>query len=176
VLTGSSGTGKSSLLQAFVIPEMREGTPPCTVLLLRSYEDRLPNSPPSREPGVIWTKPPADLNTLKWDQLLPVQSNNSASRVPMPAWSSFSISSRNLSFLTPPTPARRASRHARVSPGSSAGKRDPMAFTLLLPCAPLQDLPGIPRRAAASASVNWQDVPPSARATLPSSQCAGHRF
>jgi hypothetical protein len=72
VLTGSSGTGKSSLLQAFVIPELREGTPPCSVLLLRSFEDPLAELRRRLvEPGVIWTKPPAGLDALSWDELVP---------------------------------------------------------------------------------------------------------
>jgi Leucine-rich repeat (LRR) protein len=72
VLTGNSGTGKSSLLQAFVIPELREGTPPCTILLVRSFEDTFTELRRRlAEPGVIWSEPPADLRTLTWDKLLP---------------------------------------------------------------------------------------------------------
>jgi Leucine-rich repeat (LRR) protein len=71
VLTGNSGTGKSSLLQAFVIPELREGKPPCTVLLVRSFEDPLVElCRRLAEPGVIWTKPPSDLEALGWGDLL----------------------------------------------------------------------------------------------------------
>lgn len=72
VLTGTSGTGKTSLIQAFVIPELREGTPPYTVLLLRSFEDPLAELRRRLvEPGVIWTKPPAGLEALTWETLLP---------------------------------------------------------------------------------------------------------
>lgn len=71
VLTGGSGTGKSSVLQAFVLPVLREGTPPCTSLLLRSYEDPLVELRRQLAlPGVIWAKPPAGVATLGWDELL----------------------------------------------------------------------------------------------------------
>jgi hypothetical protein len=40
VLSGSSGTGKTSLLQAFVIPELCESKPPFTVLLIRGFDIR----------------------------------------------------------------------------------------------------------------------------------------
>jgi len=72
VLTGSSGTGKSSLLQAYVIPELRQDTPPLTVLLLRSYEDPLVELRRQlTAPGVIWEKTPADAANQDWTALLP---------------------------------------------------------------------------------------------------------
>jgi hypothetical protein len=39
VLSGLSGTGKTSLLEAFVIPELRESKPSCTVLLIRGFDN-----------------------------------------------------------------------------------------------------------------------------------------
>lgn len=41
ILTGLSGTGKSSLLSAFVIPALREGKSPSTVVLVRSFDNPL---------------------------------------------------------------------------------------------------------------------------------------
>jgi hypothetical protein len=65
-LTGASGTGKSSLLAAWVIPKlMREGH---VVIQLRGYEQLLERiTDRILEPGLIWTQPPgsdADLRLL----------------------------------------------------------------------------------------------------------------
>jgi len=65
-LTGASGTGKSSLLAAWVIPKlMREGH---VVIQLRGYEQLLERIKDRiLEPGLIWTQPPgsdADLRLL----------------------------------------------------------------------------------------------------------------
>jgi hypothetical protein len=71
ILSGSSGTGKSSLLQAFVIPYLREDNPPCTVLLVRGFDE--PIAELCRQlaiPGIIWEIPADDLGTLSWRQLL----------------------------------------------------------------------------------------------------------
>jgi Leucine-rich repeat (LRR) protein len=65
ILSGLSGTGKTSLLQAFVIPELRESRPSFTVLLVRGLDD--PSAELQRQllrPGVIWAKPGADLAGL----------------------------------------------------------------------------------------------------------------
>jgi Leucine-rich repeat (LRR) protein len=65
-LTGASGTGKSSLLSAWVIPRLRRQNH--VVIQLRGYEDlsvRIRDE--IRRPGVIWNRPPAtedDLNYL----------------------------------------------------------------------------------------------------------------
>jgi hypothetical protein len=58
-LTGQSGSGKSSLLSAWVIPRLSKEDPPVKVIPLRGYQD-----PASilisklREPGLIWKRPP----------------------------------------------------------------------------------------------------------------------
>jgi Leucine-rich repeat (LRR) protein len=71
ILTGSSGTGKSSLLNAFVIPELRESKPGCTVLLVRSFDNPLDDL--RREllaPGNIWDRPPDENAKLPLNQLI----------------------------------------------------------------------------------------------------------
>jgi hypothetical protein len=65
-LTGSSGTGKSSLLTAWVLPKLeREGV---KVIRLRGYQDPAQALEEKlKRPGVIWKRNPpetADLNTL----------------------------------------------------------------------------------------------------------------
>gem|GEM_PF-3342390 len=71
VLSGLSGTGKSSLLQAYIIPKLREADPLWQVVLVRSFDD--PLAALRRQltvPGCIWTNPRAELNSLPWDQIL----------------------------------------------------------------------------------------------------------
>lgn len=65
ILSGSSGTGKSSMLSAFVVPALRESKPACTVLLVRSFDnpfDELRSQ--LLKPGVIWDKPPTEKAAL----------------------------------------------------------------------------------------------------------------
>jgi hypothetical protein len=65
ILTGSSGTGKSSLLNAFVIPELRDSSAPCTVVVVRSFDNPLSHLQSQLlKPGLVWDKPPAEIADL----------------------------------------------------------------------------------------------------------------
>jgi hypothetical protein len=65
VLSGLSGTGKTSLLEAFVIPELREGYESFTVLVIRGFDDPLAELRRQLlNPDVIWKKPGTDLAGL----------------------------------------------------------------------------------------------------------------
>jgi Leucine-rich repeat (LRR) protein len=71
ILTGSSGTGKSSLLNAFVIPELRESKPAFTVLLVRSFDNPLDDL--RRQllaPGNIWDRSSDENAKLPLNQLI----------------------------------------------------------------------------------------------------------
>jgi hypothetical protein len=71
VLSGLSGTGKTSLLEAFVIPELRESKPPFTVLLIRGFDDPLAELRRQLlNPGVIWKKPGTDLASLALGEIV----------------------------------------------------------------------------------------------------------
>jgi hypothetical protein len=71
VLSGLSGTGKTSLLEAFVIPELRENDPSCKVLLIRGFDDPLAELQRRLlDPGVIWKKPGADVATAALDEII----------------------------------------------------------------------------------------------------------
>jgi len=71
VLSGLSGTGKTSMLEAFVIPELHEGESPFKVLLIRGFDD--PLSELRRQlldPGLIWKKPGNDLADLALGEII----------------------------------------------------------------------------------------------------------
>jgi Leucine-rich repeat (LRR) protein len=62
-LTGASGTGKSSLLSAWVIPKLKREN--YVVLQLRGYEDVLARLKEELlEPGLVWAKPPGKIDDL----------------------------------------------------------------------------------------------------------------
>jgi hypothetical protein len=58
-LTGFSGTGKSSLLHAWLIPELAGNGPPTRTIVARSYADPLAQlSEALTKPGVLWDRRP----------------------------------------------------------------------------------------------------------------------
>ncbi len=64
-LTGRSGSGKSSLLNAHVLPKLREGTLKVRTVTVRSFRNPMEALGTTlRSPGVIWKQPP---NTLPED-------------------------------------------------------------------------------------------------------------
>jgi hypothetical protein len=68
-LTGQSGSGKSSILSAWVIPQLSRDVPPMKVVQLRGYQDPVSVlTTKLREPGIIWNRPPAE--ALDVQQLL----------------------------------------------------------------------------------------------------------
>jgi hypothetical protein len=61
-LTGEPGSGKSSILLAWVIPKLSKDDPSFKVIQLRGYQDPLAALVSKlREAGIIWEAPPADV-------------------------------------------------------------------------------------------------------------------
>jgi hypothetical protein len=64
-LTGTSGTGKSSLLNAYVLPRLREASPGWLTIVIRGYQK--PLDALRREllkPGQFWKNPPQDVTQI----------------------------------------------------------------------------------------------------------------
>jgi energy-coupling factor transporter ATP-binding protein EcfA2 len=60
-LTGRSGAGKSSLLNAFVLPTLRESAPKVRTVTIRSFDDPIHSLRQTlTEPGFLWRQPPQD--------------------------------------------------------------------------------------------------------------------
>jgi hypothetical protein len=65
-LTGQSGSGKSSILSAWVVPRLTKEKPPVKVIQLRGYQDPVSVlTAKVREPGVIWTTRPRDIADVR---------------------------------------------------------------------------------------------------------------
>src|SRR5262249_54717230 len=65
-LTGLSGTGKSSLLYAYVLPGLREAAPPVQTLVVRSFKDPVEDLKTKLlKPGVVWQKPPTEVHQVQ---------------------------------------------------------------------------------------------------------------
>lgn len=62
ILTGESGTGKSSLLQAYVIPELEAGAVPFKVLTVRSFDNPLEQL--RQQLTALWERVPDDFSNL----------------------------------------------------------------------------------------------------------------
>jgi uncharacterized membrane protein YgcG len=63
-LTGRSGTGKSSLLSASVLPRLREDKPPIRIISVRTSKDAMATIIAKlHSPGVVYEQPPKDLPT-----------------------------------------------------------------------------------------------------------------
>jgi hypothetical protein len=61
-LTGRSGTGKTSVLSAWVLPKLEGDEPPYRTLVVRSYRDPLAELVAGLgKLGTVWEKPPTDL-------------------------------------------------------------------------------------------------------------------
>ncbi len=59
-LTGRSGSGKSSLLNAYVLPRLQEASPPFHTLVVRSFHDPIEALFKSLlKSGAVWKSPPA---------------------------------------------------------------------------------------------------------------------
>ena len=60
-LTGRSGTGKSSLLNAWVLPKLQEGNPAVRTVVVRSFQDPVEALTSALlRPGQIWRQPPVE--------------------------------------------------------------------------------------------------------------------
>jgi hypothetical protein len=65
-LTGKSGSGKSSLLAAWVVPKLSQQHPSVQVVKLRGYQDpMLALKGDLENPGVIWQRPPAHVADVR---------------------------------------------------------------------------------------------------------------
>lgn len=93
-LTGKSGCGKSSLLEAFVIPQLKSSAPSFVIFKIRAYQDPL-NAVRQElcRPGVIWQQS-APGDTVPISTLLEIACADVAPR----QFSLWSISSRNSSY------------------------------------------------------------------------------
>lgn len=65
-LTGLSGSGKSSLLSAWVIPKLSQQSPGVLTLKLRGFQDPATQLESElRKPGIIWQRPPTGQENLR---------------------------------------------------------------------------------------------------------------
>src|SRR5262249_53187558 len=64
-LTGLSGTGKSSMLAAYALPQLREGSVPVRAIVVPRHDSLRALREELLRPGVIWKKPPVEAEDLK---------------------------------------------------------------------------------------------------------------
>jgi hypothetical protein len=64
--TGVSGSGKSSLLHAWIVPELAAANPPIRTIVVRSYADPIAQLTGAlTKPGAIWDKRPRSADSLR---------------------------------------------------------------------------------------------------------------
>ena len=64
-LTGLSGTGKSSLLNAYILPELRNEFSNCRTIIVPRHDPLNALRNELLKPGVVWKKPPIEIQEIR---------------------------------------------------------------------------------------------------------------